>query len=202
MDHHAAANPASQGAGWMNLARIKYRVRQFWKAMHARPGPEDLALAQAVLGPEAMGLFLKMQPGEQLHSIQVYRQVAAMLDAEPVEASEQLLLAALLHDVGKSCQPLSLWERGVIVIGKAIAPTWVQTWGKFGGSPTSQIPIWRRAFVVAAQHARWGAEMAALAGVPSQAVRLISRHQDALPRRPTTLEDRLLSVLQMVDDQL
>jgi putative nucleotidyltransferase with HDIG domain len=177
-------------------------VRQFWKALFARPGPEDLALAQAVLGSEPMKLFLKMQPGEQLHSVQVYKRVAAVLEEGPVEASEHLLVAALLHDVGKSCHPLYLWERVVIVIGKAISPTLVQAWGEFDGSPTSGIPIWRRAFIVAAQHARWGAEMAALVGVSSQTVRLISKHQDSLPTEPVTLDDRLLKVLQMVDDQL
>jgi putative nucleotidyltransferase with HDIG domain len=185
----------------MNLARFQYRVGQFWKAMFARPGAKDLALVQAVLGSEPMKLFLKMQPGEQLHSVQVYRQVAAILQAEPVEASEHLLVAALLHDVGKSCSPLSLWERAVIVLGKSISPAWVQAWGDFEGPPTSQIPIWRRAFVVATQHARWGAEMAASAGVSSQAVRLISKHQDPLPKESATLEDRLLRVLQKVDDQ-
>lgn len=202
MDHHTTANPASQGFGWIDPARIWYRARQFWKALLARPDAADLALAQSVLGPEAMQLFLKMQPGEQLHSIQVYRQVATILQAQPMEAGEHLLVAALLHDVGKSCQPLYVWERVIIVIGKALFPKWVQAWGEFDNPPSSQVPFWRRAFIVAAQHARWGAEMAARAGVSSQAVRLIARHQDTLPKELATLDDRLVNVLQMVDDQL
>jgi putative nucleotidyltransferase with HDIG domain len=149
-----------------------------------------------------MDLFLTMQPGEQMHSLEVYRQVAARLQAQPVEGGEHLLVAALLHDVGKACHPLSLWERVVIVLGKAVTPALVRAWGEFEGPASSKIPAWRRAFIVASQHARWGAEMAAYAGVTPQAVQLISRHQDHLPDETAASEDKLLKILQMVDDQL
>lgn len=202
MDHYAAAYPAAQGSRRMSPARISYRVRQFWKALFARPDWQDLALARVVLGPQSMELFLRMQPGEQLHSLQVYHQIAASLEEAPVEESEHLLVAALLHDVGKSRYPLSLWERVIIVLGKAIAPGLVNSWGGLDELPLEKISLWRRPFVVAAQHARWGAEMAARAGISPLAVTLILRHQDTIHEAPATVADRLLKVLQSIDDQM
>jgi hypothetical protein len=66
------------------------------------------------------------------------------------------------------------------------------------------IEWWRKAFVVAAQHPKWGAEMAAAAGTLPLAVALIRRHQD----KPNTIEQQeinsreklLLRILQSVDD--
>ncbi len=56
--------------------RLRYRVRQFWHALTARPTPEDLALARQALSPAQMELFLQLQPSEQAHSLKIYRQLS------------------------------------------------------------------------------------------------------------------------------
>ncbi len=73
-------------------------------------------------------------------------------------------------------------------------PERVKKWGE--GNPRS----WRRAFVVAAEHPIWGAQMAAESGASSVAVNLIWRHQEPPSTIPKTREDLLLRTLQAADD--
>jgi putative nucleotidyltransferase with HDIG domain len=170
--------------------RIGYRARQFWHALTAAPQPEDLEQARQALSPQLMGLFLKMQPGEQAHSLEVYRRLR-ILD----EINADLLAAALLHDVGKSRCRLQVWDRATIVLAKAVWGERVRDWGQ--ASPRG----WRRPFVVAEQHAAWGAEMADQAGASPLTVTLIRRHQDLQDGFGNCDEDDLLYRLQRVDDE-
>jgi len=152
-----------------------------------------------------MELFLRQQPAEQAHSLEVFFQLI-----EQGEDSPDLLAAALLHDAGKSRFPLRLWERAEVVIGKALFPAWVEKWGESGARG------WKRPFVIAARHAQWGAEMADEAGASALTVRLIRRHQDsiggkrgsAVPQRGDCDRDEilpgdeyLLQRLQVIDNE-
>ena len=150
--------------------RLAYRVRQFWHAIFARPTPEDLSLARSVLTAPQMLLFEQLQPSEQVHSIRICQQLVAQGDTQP-----DLLVAALLHDVGKSRYPLQPWDRALIVLAGAAFPAKSRIWGQ--GPPRG----WQRAFVVAQQHPAWGAEMAAGAGASPLTVSIIRRHQDSIP---------------------
>jgi hypothetical protein len=150
--------------------RIAYRVRQFWHAIFARPTPEDLSLARSVLTIPQMRLFEQLQPSEQVHSINICRRLIQQGETQP-----DLLVAALLHDVGKSRYPLHAWDRALIVMANAIFPEKTKTWGQ--GQPQG----WQRAFVVAQRHPTWGAEMAAGAGASPLTVTIIQRHQDPAP---------------------
>lgn len=176
--------------------RIRYRARQLWHALTAAPAPQDLDLARRVLSPSQMELFLKLQPNEQVHSLRIFRQLH---DQDPED--NDLLVAALLHDVGKASFPLRHWERAWIVIAKAALPARVTEWGR--AEPVG----WKRPFVIAEQHAVWGAEIAARAGTSPTAVNLIRRHQQ--PPAPPDLqgsaaasrEDQLLYRLQLLDNE-
>lgn len=185
----------------MNAARICYRTRQFWLALGATPGPLDLEEARAVLNPLQFELFSQLQPGEQVHSLHVMRKLVAQGQAHP-----DLLTAALLHDVGKSRLRLRLWERVLVVLGKTFFPGQVKQWGSLAVdeqeilSGASRLS-WRRAFVIAEQHAEWGAQMAARAGSSPLVVDLIRRHQDPVQNQVDSFEDDLLCQLQSVDDE-
>lgn len=176
----------------MNVIRIRYRSRQFWNGILAQP-LNDGALDQikkTLSGPE-MDLFLRMQTSEQVHSYQVYKN----LTARGIR-NQDLLTAALLHDIGKTRHPLRLRDRVLIVLGKALLPDRTRQWGR--GSHTD----WRRIFTVAEQHASWGAEMAQQAGASPKTVDLIRRHQDPYPEPDSEREDTLLYYLQTADNQL
>jgi hypothetical protein len=178
----------------MSLGRVLYRVRQFIHAAWADVHPGELEQARSVLTPAQMALFAGMQPSEQAHALKVYRQLV-----DQGETSLDLLVAALLHDVGKSCSPLRLWERVLIVLARLVFPERSRHWG--ASSPDrDRYRFWRRAFVVAEQHPAWGAALAAEAGASPRTVTLIRLHQD--PPSPTVDAEvkRLLIKLQAVDD--
>jgi hypothetical protein len=151
-------------------------------------------MAFAILTQAQINLFECLQPSEQAHSLEIYH---SLLDAH--ETNHDLLVAALLHDTGKSRFPLRIWERVVIVLCKRLFPAKVQDWGR--ASPQS----WKRPFVIAEQHPTWGAELAQQAGASALAVSLIRRHQEplAFDGDPAllSLEDRLLITLQHYDNE-
>jgi len=184
----------------MRLDRITYRFRQFWQAIYAVPNPADLKLVQNILTPAQVELFSRLQPSEQSHGLQVFKRLYAESQAGTSEYSPDLLVAALLHDVGKSCHPLYLWERVLIVLVKAISPQSIQRWGRLPANRTRSSRFgWRRPFVIAEQHPGWGAEMATEAGCSPLAVALIQRHQEESALDRDILEDRLLARLQSAD---
>jgi hypothetical protein len=184
----------------MKVARIPYRVRQFWRAARLQPSFRDLNLAQTNLTPAQMELFSRMQPAEQAHSLHVARALIERGETDP-----DLLKAALLHDVGKICHPLKLWERAWIVLGKAFSPGLARKWGATPQDGAA-ISFLRRPFIVADQHPDWGAGLALQAGVPALTAELIRKHQIRPQANPAQTglppaQDRLLGLLQSVDDE-
>lgn len=175
----------------MSKPAIFYRGWQFWQVLWASaPTPEQLAPARAILTDSQMKLFRQLQVSEQNHSLRVLRAIQKQGENNP-----DLLVAALLHDVGKIRYPLRVWERVFIVLGKKLFPKRSTVWGQ------SKPQGWSRPFVVAAQHPLWGGELALEAGTAPQAVRLIRHHQDKTTN-PTAdqTEAYLLSVLQNADN--
>lgn len=172
--------------------RLCYRARQFWQALKSRPSPGAIAKAEAVLSPPLMALFTGMQPSEQVHALKALEALQAQ-----GETDMDLLAAALLHDAGKQRCPLRLWERVAIVLVQAASPALLQ---RLSEQPAADCPGWRKAFIVAAQHAEWGAEMVRQAGISPLAAALIRRHQLPVSASSQRREDILLRKLQAVDD--
>lgn len=161
----------------MKLNRIIYRITQFWNAFRAQPTSTDLEWALSKLTPEQMSLFTQLHHSEQAHSISVLKKLVQNNHSSMEAEYEALIVAALLHDVGKLRYPIAAWERVLIVLSKVLFPNQVRHWGR--GQPAG----WRRAFVVAEQHPEWGAQLAAEAGASPVTVELIREHQNAYPKQ-------------------
>jgi hypothetical protein len=179
----------------MSLARLVYRTEQFRKYLGIRAAPLDLSQAQEILTPAQMALFLRLQPGEQAHSLEVLGRLQAQGEVDP-----DLQVAALLHDVGKSRFPLQVWERVWIVLAPKLFPGRFRTWGAAQGA-LDKLPWWQRLAAVAAQHPAWGAELAQAAGCSMRAVSLIRRHQEPALLDSQNEEDQLLANLQAFDER-
>jgi hypothetical protein len=161
----------------MNAARILYRTRQFWQILRIAPSKDELDRARSRLTPAQLALFLRMQPGEQSHSLRVYSKLVEAGESDP-----DLLAAALLHDSGKIRYPLSLGERAWIVIGKALFPNQARGWSQEEIQGPKRAVFWKRPFIVAERHPDWGADLVSKAGASNRTIALIRRHQEILSR--------------------
>lgn len=167
-----------------------YRIRQGLRAVFAFSQAVELPLAAEYLTPELLTLFRQMRRNEQLHSLNVLRDVLAA-----GSTPRDLAVAALLHDVGKSRYPLHTWQKTVAVLVRALSPGLFKRWSK--GNPTH---LWIRPFVVYAEHPRWSAEQIAAAGASETAIWLVMHHQEASAHWDNHPLAPLLRRLQQADD--
>jgi len=175
---------------------ILYRARQFFNALHAAPSPAQIDQIRPILSPKLLSLFLSMQPGEIAHSLQIWQ---GLVDSG--KCPQDVQVAALLHDVGKTRSPLSVWDRTVIVLARTLFPKQVKRWGKDAEDGWQK--GWRRPFVVAENHPEWGAQMAEGAGASPLAVMLIRYHQDGqFSQQRPFLKAHLPAEIQPYLDQL
>jgi len=169
------------------MERAAYRVRQFFRAVTAPLAREGAAPEVDALTPAQRALFYRMSAADRRHSVAVYRALER-LGPQP----RDLMVAALLHDVGKAAASPPLWVRVAVVLLERFAPRLLEWLG--GGEPRG----WRRPFVVYRRHPEIGAEWAAGAGCSPLTVALIRRHHEQIEGLDGE-EERLLRVLQQVD---
>ncbi len=144
------------------------RIRQGIRALTASRQPVDDALAARYLPPAQMRLFKAMSQGEQLHSLNVLRDVLKQDEHTP----HDLAVAALLHDCGKARYKMNVIQKSLVVLARKLLPGLYQRWGQ-----REQLDGWYAPFVVAEQHPRWSAEMLREAGAGDNAVWLAQHHQ-------------------------
>jgi len=163
-----------------------YRIRQFLRALVAAP-PSG---APPELGPGLRELFVAMSPADRSHALRARAGLAG--EAAPPD----LVVAALLHDVGKSGAPIHLWDRAIFVLAERFFPRWLDRLAGRDGLPFGA------GLVALQRHARLGAQWVAAAGGSPRLVDLIRYHHTD----PATLgwqdgERQLLEALQRADEQ-
>lgn len=182
------------------------RVAQFYRAMVARVRADEHDLIRERLAPAQAALFERMPRSDQRHCLDVYYTlVRAGCD------QEDLLCAALLHDVGKAApanggpasltgRPGAAWRmtivhRAAIVLLQGLTPMGPRWLARLAADGRG----WRAPFAVHARHAQVGAEWAADAGCSPAVVALIREHHSSSPDRAEELEH--LAALQWADGQ-
>jgi hypothetical protein len=171
--------------------RGAYRAWQFWQAIWARPLPlEARREVNEVLNEEQLVLFEEQSDAGQQHGYRVMRTLA-----QAGHDQNDLMIAALLHDVGKNRVRYTWLDRVKVVLAQRFAPGLSRRWaaGKQEG--------WTMAFVVKESHPEWGAVALEATGGSALSVSLVRRHQEVLlaPCEDNE-ENRLLALLQWADD--
>jgi len=120
--------------------------------------------AATFLGPALWALFDSMCRRDQRHCLDVYQALRRQGCRD-----EELLKAALLHDIGKGRSAgaqVRLWHRVGYVLLAALAPGLLERLAHNGGLGALH------------HHAERGALLAAEAGAPQAVVALIRHHED------------------------
>ncbi len=146
--------------------------------------PEERLEVARWLPEAALSLFQTMSAADQQHALRVCRGLQSRGCAD-----EEMLAAALLHDVGKAGGRVPFWTRPVIVLGKRGAPRLLSRLAVYPRTESGS--HWRRALGYAWWHAEIGADMAAAAGLSERAVLYIRTHHRS---------DGPAAELQMVDE--
>lgn len=171
--------------------RGRYRAWQVWQALRAGPLPNDAKRqVSAVLNDAQLTLFEKQSDAGQQHG---YRVMRTLRDAG--HDQNDLLVAALLHDVGKNRVQYTWLDRVKVVLAQRFAPRLANKWA------TGAQEGWTRAFVVKESHPEWSAEALAASGGSALSVALVRRHQEtSLAPQEDSEENRLLALLRWADD--
>ena len=144
---------------------MAYRVKQFASAFTVHMRPEEWTEVKALLRPEELGLFCDMSRSALRHGLQVHRHLIRQGAVD-----RDLLVAALLHDVGK--RRVTLAHRVTAVLLEAAMPRLLDRLA------LPQGPRWRQGFHEHRHHAEIGAELARGAGCHSRVVYLIQHHHE------------------------
>ncbi len=171
--------------------KINYRIWQFRQSFKPDLSQQDWDRIRLYLSPVEIFLFTKMPTPDQNHSMSVF---SNMVEAD--ERDEDLLKAALLHDIGKGLHRLRRWERVFAVLVLWLFPELALKWGK--AEPVGL----KRPLVIIHQHPEWGATMAVEAGCSADLVWLIRNHENYhLPSSTSQRKKELLHRLQTADNQ-
>lgn len=148
----------------MSMAKAAHLVRRFLRALTARVDPAEREIVAANLTPAQQQLFWAMMVQDQRHSLDVFYTLQRRGCQD-----RDILLAALLHDVGKG--HIRLWQRVVFVLLQSGAPGLLRRLAQPNGTG------WRRAMASLKNHGFRGAALAQEAGTSPAVVELIRNHQ-------------------------
>jgi hypothetical protein len=191
------------------MARASYRLGQLGLALSPLVPARDHALAAALLTPPQLAAFGLLAPNDRRHAVRVLRILLA-----GGERDADLLVAALLHDLGKADPQglgrVRLPHRVSKVLARRLLPG---LWNRVSARP-GRGPL--RGYYLLRQHPTLGAAWAARLGVAPRACALIVAHQDGddgdvttpasaaatgRPRWDTDEFARVLAALRWADDR-
>ncbi|MDP2328320.1 MAG: HD domain-containing protein [Dehalococcoidia bacterium] len=179
----SSAEPGPLAAALALLRRGRYRVYQFTRGLHPHLAPGEVAEVRGLLRPEEFRLFLHAEPRDRRHSLDLYR----LLVAE--DASPAMLVAALVHDVGKG--RVATWHRVAFVVLNGVSPRLVSAAAAESGAG------WRRALWRLQHHAALGAQALEAAGADVRVVELVRAHTG-----PPPADDAEVARFIVADDQV
>ncbi len=123
------------------LTSVFHLVRRFFGAVKpGAPSNGDEAWARSWLGPGEVELYESMNNPDRRHAIEVAR----LVEAELSDASDAVMAAALLHDVGKVVCGYRTPARVVATLVWAVVPDERATQWMDRGAPFARLGQYRR----------------------------------------------------------
>ncbi|MFN8529204.1 MAG: hypothetical protein U0670_11365 [Anaerolineae bacterium] len=151
----------------------------------------DDSQAALYLTPQQLADFRRLKPAEQMHSLRVLSAVLAQADPTP----SALAAAALMHDVGKTRYPVSLFGKTLPVLVSVVSPTLVTRLSQ--GDPRRW---WVRPFATYRLHPQWSGDILTASHANPDAVWLAAHHADPAEEWHDHPLYPLLVRLQQADD--
>ena len=95
------------------------RIKQFFLSLFSRMKAEDVNFINIYLDRFEINIFLKLKKSEQKHSVRVAKLVI-LVSKEKDEYKQikvdRIIRAALLHDVGKICKKINVFQKVLMVL--------------------------------------------------------------------------------------
>lgn len=161
-----------------------YRLKQFFNALFPVIKNNEYSWLKEIMSEKQLALFLKQSPAEQRHALDVaydiVKQEKDLVNSIGSESYKNLLLAALLHDCGKSLIKLRLWQRTFIVC-YGFLPYRIRS------NIKSKKNIFGKTIKIHHKHSAWGKHLAAKAGANSKVQKIIENHH-----YPTNMLERII----------
>jgi predicted HD phosphohydrolase len=149
-----------------------HRVRQTIALIFLNSDETCSELIDTYLTPDQASAFRHLSRHDQAHLCRVCEKVIA--SGVP---SEDLVVAALLHDIGKVSPrgKVRLPDRVAKVVLSKIAPGFLTRLAR------QPVPTWREGLSLAAHHAELGSQRASAIGCSDRVCWLIAHHEDQPP---------------------
>ena len=96
-----------------------YRIKQFYWSITSKISERDLEYVKNNLWEKQYQLFLKLSKQEQYHSMKVAKDVEKECEQQKID-SKELIMVALLHDIGKIYKRLNVFSKSIMVISNKI----------------------------------------------------------------------------------
>lgn len=150
-----------------------YRFNQLYNAIFAKVEQQEYIWLNTILESKELALFQRQALTEQRHALDVAYDLEQnkqeIIKTYGKVVYHNLLLAALLHDCGKSLIKLRLWQRIVIVTTGYLPKEWKKKISKHKN-------LLGKTLVIYEQHPAWGKRLAAKAGLNEDVQLLIREH--------------------------
>lgn len=170
---------------------VAQRIQQGIYALFAFAREVDYELAERYLNLEQIALFRSMAKSEQLHSLNVLRDVLLQAEQTPGD----LAVAALLHDSGKSRKHLMVWQKTISVLVRKLLPELDNRL-----SVDRKLSFWRAPFIVRRHHPKWSGELLSQMKSSDCVIWLVTHHAGSVDDWRDHPYHELLVRLQTADD--